>query len=67
MVAKSMKAAAKKKQPAAEATSASIAAQTQAFLSGGGEITQINTGVSGMQSMVGSKHISLGDKAKASA
>ena len=41
------KAASKKKQPAAMETSQTIEEQTQAFLSSGGKIEQINSGVSG--------------------
>lgn len=56
------KTAAKKKQPAALETSETIEAQTKAFLEAGGEITNINSGVSGQKSMAGPKHISLGNK-----
>ena len=51
-----------KKQPAATETSQSIEEQTKAFLESGGKIEQINTGVSGQQSMAGPKHITLGNK-----
>ena len=51
-----------KKQPAATATSQSIEDQTKAFLESGGKIEQINTGVSGQQSIAGPKHITLGNK-----
>lgn len=40
-------------------TSESIAAQTQQFLSKGGQIDQINIGVSGVDPTVGRKHISI--------
>jgi len=56
------KAAAKKKQPTASQTSLSIQEQTKAFLGAGGEITQVDAGVSGQQSMAGPKHISIGNK-----
>ncbi len=52
----------KKKQPALRETSQSIEEQTQAFLEAGGKIQQIDSGVSGQQSMAGPKHISLGNK-----
>jgi SutA RNAP-binding domain len=58
---KPMRAAAKKKQPAAAETSQSIEDQTKAFLAGGGEVEQINSGVSGQQSMAGPRHITLGN------
>ena len=62
MAAKPKTAPAKKKQPAAAETSLSIEEQTKAFLKQGGEIEQINSGVSGQQSMAGPKHITLGNK-----
>lgn len=52
----------KKKQPVAVETSLSIEEQTKAFLESGGEIEQINSGVSGQQSMAGPRHITLGNK-----
>lgn len=55
-------ASARKKQPAATETSQSIAEQTEAFLKSGGKIQQINSGVSGQESLAGRKHISLGNK-----
>jgi hypothetical protein len=61
MAAKPKTAPSKKKQPAATESSDSIEEQTKAFLSGGGAIEQINSGVSGQQSMAGPKHISLGN------
>lgn len=64
MAAKPKTAAAKKKQPAAIETSKSIAEQTRAFLKAGGEIQQINSGISGQQSLAGPRHISLGNKEK---
>jgi len=66
MAGKPKTAAAKKKQPAAVETSLSIEEQTLAFLKSGGEIEQINSGVSGQQSMAGPKHITLGNTPKSS-
>ena len=51
----------KKKEPAAVETSLSIEEQTKAFLRKGGSIEQVNTGVSGQQSMSGPRHIDLGN------
>mgnify|MGYP000725316049 CR=1 FL=1 len=51
-----------KKAPAAEETSQSIEDQVQAFIKSGGEIEQIETGVSGQLSMAPNKHITLGNK-----
>ncbi|MFT7560111.1 MAG: hypothetical protein ACI93R_002026 [Flavobacteriales bacterium] len=62
MSAKPKTAAPKKKQPAAVTSSASIAAQTEAFVKAGGKVNQIDSGISGQQSMAGPKHISLGNK-----
>jgi len=62
MAARPKTAAAKKKQRSATETSQSIEEQTKAFLKAGGKIEQINSGVSGQQSMSGPKHISLGNK-----
>jgi hypothetical protein len=56
----------KKKSAASTGTSQSIEEQTAAFLESGGEINQINTGVSGIESMSGPKHITLGNKPKES-
>lgn len=61
MAAKPTRAASKKKQAAATESSQSIEEQTKAFLASGGEIEQINSGVSGQQSMAGPKHIKLGN------
>lgn len=61
MAAKSKSVAVKKPQRAAIETSQSIEAQTRAFIESGGQITKINSGVSGMQSLAGSKQISLGN------
>lgn len=61
MASSPAKSASKRKQQASSETSASIEEQTRAFLEGGGEIQQINTGVSGQQSIRGPKHISLGN------
>ena len=63
MAAKPKTTTSKKKQPAAVETSQSIEEQTRAFLEKGGEIAEINTGVSGQQSLAGPKHITLGNKA----
>ncbi|WP_426416642.1 hypothetical protein [Aestuariirhabdus sp. LZHN29] len=54
-------AATRKNQPDAQETSQSIADQTRAFLEQGGAIEEIKQGVSGMQSMVGNRHITLGN------
>jgi len=55
----------KKTQPAASETSLSIAEQTEAFVKSGGTINEIKSGVSGQQSVAGPKHISLGNKPRA--
>ncbi len=62
MTAKPKQASAKKKQQAAIETSQSIAEQTEAFFKAGGKIQQIRSGVSGLQSLAGPKHITLGKK-----
>ena len=49
------------KQPAASETSESIEEQVKAYLKKGGEIQQIESGVSGQQSMGERKHINLGN------
>ncbi len=54
---------AKKKAPPAEQTSSAIEEQIAAFIKSGGEIEQINRGVSGQTSLAGPKHITLGKKA----
>ncbi len=64
MAGKPKTAAAKKKQPDASETSLSIEEQTAAFLKAGGAIEQIESGVSGQQSMAGPKHITLSNKPK---
>ncbi len=64
MAARQKTVAAKKKQPTATQTSQSIQEQTKAFLGAGGEITQVDAGVSGQQSMAGPKHISIGNKSR---
>ncbi|ARN73401.1 hypothetical protein [Oceanicoccus sagamiensis] len=64
MAAKPKTAASKKKQPDASETSLSIEEQTAAFLKAGGAIEQIESGVSGQQSMAGPKHITLSNKPK---
>ncbi len=66
MVAKPRTQPSKKKQPAATETSLSIEEQTKAFLESGGEVTKINSGISGQQSMAGPKHITLGNKSRES-
>jgi hypothetical protein len=63
MASKPKTAPAKKKAPAATETSLSIEEQTKAFLKAGGKIEQIDSGVSGQQSMAGSKQITLGNNA----
>ncbi|MFT4718975.1 MAG: hypothetical protein ACI9SB_000137 [Candidatus Azotimanducaceae bacterium] len=65
MAAKPKTAPAKKKQPAASETSQSIAEQTEAFFKSGGKINEIKSGISGQQSVAGPKHISLGNKPRA--
>lgn len=59
MASKSAKAA------AANETSESIANQVEAFLQKGGEITQVDTGVSGQKNVSGPRHITLGNKPRA--
>lgn len=66
MAARPKTVAARKKQSAVAETSQSIEEQTRAFLEAGGEITHINAGVSGQQSLAGPKHISLGNKSRSS-
>ncbi len=56
---------AKKKQPPSVETSQSIEDQTRAFFKAGGKIDQIRTGVSGQVGLAGPKHISLGNKPRA--
>ena len=65
MAAKPRTQPAKKKQPASVETSQSIEEQTQAFFKAGGEIDQIQTGVSGQVGLAGPRHISLGGKPRA--
>ena len=57
-----MRRVAKKKVPDAVETSLSIEEQTAAFLKKGGNIQEINTGVSGQVGIAGPKHISLGNR-----
>lgn len=45
-------------------TSESIAAQVAAFLKQGGEIQQIDNGVSGQKNVSGPRHITLGNKSR---
>ncbi|MCL6417680.1 hypothetical protein MIB92_18620 [Aestuariirhabdus sp. Z084] len=61
MAARPRTAANRKNQQDALETSQSIADQTRAFLESGGEIEEIKQGVSGMQSMAGNRHITLGN------
>ena len=51
MATKPLRAAGKKKQPAAVETSSSIEDKIKAFLEAGGEIEQVRSGVSGQPSM----------------
>jgi hypothetical protein len=62
MAGKPKTAPAKKKQPPAEISSETIAAQTEAFLKAGGKIDQVARGVTGYQGSTGSRQISLGNK-----
>jgi hypothetical protein len=55
MARKAMRAASKKKQPAAVETSESIEEQTRAFLKSGNEIDVIKSGISGQPSMAVAK------------
>ncbi|MCP3907428.1 MAG: hypothetical protein GY712_05360 [Oceanicoccus sp.] len=64
MAAKPKTTTGRKKQPDATETSLSIEEQTAAFLKAGGAIEQIESGVSGQQSMAGPKHITLSNKPK---
>jgi len=66
MVGKPRTTTSKKKQPASVETTKSIEEQTKAFLAAGGKIQQIESGVSGQQSMAGPKHISLGKNPRSS-
>ena len=59
-----LRAPAKKKQPAATETSSAIDEQIKAFLEGGGAIEQIKSGLSGQESMLGRKQISLNSTPK---
>jgi hypothetical protein len=53
---------AKRRQPAAVESSLSIEEQTREFLNSGKAIDVIKSGISGVPSMVASKHIKLGNK-----
>ena len=64
MARKPTRAPAKKKQPAAVETSASIEEQTRRFLKSGNKIDVIKSGVSGQPSMAVNKQIKLGNKQK---
>jgi hypothetical protein len=55
MARKPTRAAAKKKQPAAVETSASIEEQTRLFLASGNKVEQVPTGVSGQPGLAISK------------
>jgi hypothetical protein len=55
MPAKAQRAPAKKKQPAAQETSASIAEQTAAFLKAGGKVDYVQSGLSGQPTMTAKK------------
>ena len=59
MAAKPQRAAAKKKQPPAVETSASIEEQTAAFLKSGGSVEYVGKGKSGQVAYQGSKQINL--------
>ena len=61
-MAKKLTRTAKKKEPDAVETSLSIEQQTAAFLASGGQVEQVNTGVSGQVGIAGPKHISLGNR-----
>jgi hypothetical protein len=66
MARKPTRAPAKKKQPAAVETSASIEEQTKLFLKSGNKIDVIKSGISGQPTMAVNKHIKLGNKKAAS-
>ncbi len=66
MTSKPTRAPAKKKQPAASQTSESIAEQTRIYLESGKKIQYIEPGISGQTTTTVKKHISLGNKQKAS-
>lgn len=51
MAKKPLRTAGKKKQPAAVETSSSLDDKVQAFLAAGGQIEQIESGVSGQQNV----------------
>ena len=52
---------ASQKTPSPSETSESINAQIEAFLKQGGEIQQIDNGVSGQKTVSGPRHITLGN------
>ena len=62
MARKSLRAAAKKKQPAAIETSESIEEQTRAFLKSGNKIDVIQSGISGQPSLAAAKPVQLRGK-----
>jgi hypothetical protein len=66
MARKPTRAPAKRKQPAAVQTSASIEEQTLAFLKSGNKIDVIQSGISGQPSMTVNRHIKLGNSTTAS-
>ncbi len=66
MPRKPTRAPSKKKQPAAVQTSESIAEKTRIYLESGKKIQTIEPGISGQPITPTKKHISLGNKNKAS-
>ncbi len=64
MATKANTRAAKKKEPAAAETSLSIEEQTKAFLNAGGKVEQVNSGVSGQESMPPPKPFTISNKPK---
>lgn len=66
MARKAMRAASKKKQPAAVETSESIEEQTRAFLKSGNKIDVIQSGISGQPSMAVAKSLQTRTKTAAS-
>jgi hypothetical protein len=66
MARKTMRAAAKKKLPAAVETSASIEEQTQEFLHSGNKISVIQSGISGQPSLAAVKQANPKEKTAAS-
>ena len=64
IMAVKLRAPSKKKEPAATQTSGAINDQIKAFLESGGAIEEIKSGVSGQESLFGSKQINLNSKPK---